>query len=74
MLKSNLLFKGDIPLAPKPRAIPRLGKSNSASSKNINKPAKIPPSPIQEPIYRPPNLGYSPSKVVHPKNHTMARK
>lgn len=74
MLESNLLFKGDTPIAPRPRPFPRLGKPKSASSNNINKVAKIPPSQNQETIYRPPNLGYSPSKVVHPRNRTMARK
>ena len=71
ILKSNLFFKGDIPIAPRIRAFPRLGKPKSASSNNNNKAAKLPPSQNQEPIFRPPNLGNSASKVVHPKNHTM---
>ena len=76
LLKSNLSFKGDSRIAPGPRAFPRLpvGKPKSASSNNYNKVAKILPSQKEEPIFRPSNLGYSPSKVVHPKNHTMAWK
>lgn len=73
-LKINVLFIEDfyIPIAPRPRVVPRIGKQKSASNNHMNKAAKIPPSQNQDVIFRPPNLGNSPSKVVQHKNHTWA--
>ncbi|CAO1372028.1 unnamed protein product [Diamesa tonsa] len=73
-LSPNIMRSFDfyIPIAPRPRAVPRLGKQKSASNNQINKAAKIPPSQNQDAIFRPPNMGNSPSKVVHHKNHTWA--